>query len=90
VKDFIAKDLDLCPVQHMFSVDVFVVGRVLGNQCTLLEKGQLLHEALLLGEVGNILEEGVTWDSCQGILDSENVVSTSKFAKCNESGVLRL
>jgi hypothetical protein len=57
-------------------VDIFVVGRVLSDESSLLEKGQLFHETLLLRKIGDILEEGVSWDSGQRILDSENAVST--------------
>jgi hypothetical protein len=57
VKDFVAEIVDFLGVEGMLASDIFVVGRILGNEGSLLQERKMVHEAFLLGKGLNISKQ---------------------------------
>ncbi len=79
MENFVAESVTLNFVQLG---DLLKGGRVLGNQSAFLEKGDHVLQARLLGELLDIVEERVTGNASQWILNSVRSVLENDRLMC--------
>lgn len=70
VKDFIPQIVDFFWCQGIFSNNIFVVIGVLGYESPLSKEREVVFKSFFFCKFFDSPEEGVSWDSSQGVLYS--------------------